>query len=231
MKSKTVYGTFTSMAAVVALAAIWPSAAAMAQGAGIEDKLKQTSEGTGRFRGGVYGSLGWGFGSKIEIPGTGGTRPSGLRVEGGVYGLFNPIRDFADIEAGLSISALTPSSSKSGSGATEYKTGFIAGNLYAGPVFRLGNSGSALAVGVHLLFGNKVLKDSGDTFVKAFPASMKSSPGAYLEYQYKGDGSKAIYFSRLSASKYDASFKGAPVAVNTQGKGNTLVTFDFGIKY
>lgn len=218
----------------LALLSLLGSGAVVAQTAAtpsIEDKIQRSSEGVGRFRGGFYGSFGWGFGSRIDFPGGGGTRPSGLHLEGGAYGLFNPIRDFFDIEAGLGLTALTPSSSDSGSGGTAYKTGYVAGLLYAGPVIRLGQSGSAVSLGVQALLGNKVLKDSNDAFVRLYPATMKSKPGFYAEYQYQGSQGKAIYFTRLTGSKYDVEFEGAPAAINEQGKGNTLTTLQFGIKY
>lgn len=227
---------FARQTLLLGLAALLPllasgGAAAQSTTPSIEDKIQQSSSGVGRFRGGFYGSVGWGFGSRIDIPGGGGTRPSGLHLEGGVYGLFNPIRDFFDIEAGLGLSGMTPSSSESNGGGTSYKTGYVAGLIYAGPVFRLGQSGSALSLGVQALLGNKVLKDSNDAFVRQYPATMKSKPGFFAEYQYQGGKDKAIYFSRLTGSKYDVEFEGAPASVNDQGKGNTLITVQFGIKY
>ncbi|MBK6853643.1 MAG: hypothetical protein IPG93_19215 [Burkholderiales bacterium] len=196
----------------------------------IEEKIQDTGQGVGRFRGGVYGSLGWGHGTRISTPNGGSTGPSGLHVEAGVYGLFNPIRDFADIETGLSLTGMTSSSTQSNNGAVSNKTGYIAGQIYAGPVFRLGQSGSALAVGMQALVGTKIVKNGEDTFVKQYPPKMKPKPGLYVEYQYQRGLDNAIYFSRLTVTKYEVTFQGAPASVNDQGKGNTLLTLQFGIK-
>lgn len=224
--------TTLAMAGLLA-AALTAPLDSRAQTASIEDQLSKSGQGVGRFRGGLYGSLGWGVGSKVKFPVGGGTRPSGFHIEGGAYGLFNPVRDLADIEGGIGVSFLTPSSQTTGSGQVDYKTGFVAATVYAGPVFRLGRSGSSLALGAQLLLGNKVLKDSNDAFIAAYPAKMKSSLGIYGEYQYKGteDGSKAIYFTRVAASRYDVTFQGAPTSINDQGQGDILMTVSVGIKY
>jgi hypothetical protein len=225
----------------LALASALCTSAAMAQttpappvpaSSSVEDQLRRSSEGVGRFRGGFYGALGWGFGSKIKDATTGGTRPSGPVVDLGLYGLFNPIRDFADIEVGGGLRAMVPTSVSTNGGRTEYKSGFVAGSVYAGPVFRLGKDGSsALALGAQLELGAKVLKDSADPFMGRYDAKLKPSLGGYLEYQYKGEKAKAIYYTRLSLSKYDVSFSNAPAAVASQGKGGTLVAVVAGIKY
>lgn len=202
-----------------------------AQFASIEDQLKSSGEGVGRFRGGVYGALGWGFGSKAQGPGGVSTRPSGLHFELGLYGLFNPIRDFADVETGIAVTGITPSSSSSQSGAAAYKSGYIAGLAYAGPVFRLGKGGNSLALGAQYQFGSKVLKESGDALLASYPATMKPSLGVYGEYQYQGGTGKAIYYTRIAANKYDITFKGAPAALNESGKGGTMLTLGLGVKY
>jgi hypothetical protein len=201
------------------------------QSTSVEEALRRSGEGVGRFRGGLYGSVGGGMGSKINVPNNSSTRPAGFYFEGGGYGLFNPIRDFADIEAGFGISYLTPTSTGSNGGAVEYKTGFVAGTAYLGPLFRIGKSGSAFGFGAQVLLGNKVLKDSNDVFANTFPGKMKSALGVYGEYQYKTDASKAIYYTRMAVNRYDVTFQGAPASVNDQGKGNTMVNLQIGIKY
>jgi hypothetical protein len=111
----------------------------------IEDQIKDSASGIGRFRGGYYGNLGWTQSSTSvtdSIAGT--TRLGGFLVEGGGYGLFNPIRDFADIEAGVGLKMVIPSSSTSDSGVTKYNYGYTALTAYAGPVFHVGDAGLLL---------------------------------------------------------------------------------------
>jgi hypothetical protein len=198
----------------------------------IEDQLKSSSAGVGRFRWGYYGGAGWGVGSKISDAATGGTRPSGLALDGGVYGLFNPIRDFADIEAGVGIRGLLPTSQSSDGGSTTYKSGYIGATVYGGPVFRFGQGGaSAIAIGAQLDVSAKILSTSEDPFYQRYKGKMSPAVGAYVEYQYKSDSSKSIYYTRLNVARYDAKFSGASAAINDQGKGNTMATVTFGVKY
>jgi hypothetical protein len=210
-----------------------PAAQAQPAPASVEDQIKASAEGVGRFRGGFYGAFGWGLGSKIDDAATGGTRPSGLALDGGMYALFNPIRDFADIEAGIGVRGLLPTSQSTSNGSVSYKSGYIALTLYAGPVFRFGDGGrTAIALGAQFDAAAKVLKEDADPFYGLYSGKLKPAVGVYGEYQYKGsDGTKAIYYTRLNAYRYDVSFSGAPARINEQGKGNLLANLVFGIKY
>ncbi len=66
----------------------------------IEAELKEKSAGSflSRFRGGYF--LGIGYQGSINSERD--TKIQGLLLELGVYGLFNPIQNFFDIEVGLS---------------------------------------------------------------------------------------------------------------------------------
>lgn len=98
-------------------------------------------------------------------------------------------------------------------------------------MFRLGQgSASAIALGAQLDLNAKVLHNTADPFFARYKLKMKPALGVYGEYQYKGDGSKAIYFSRLSAARYSLDFTGAPASIASQDSG-TMVELTFGIKY
>lgn len=197
----------------------------------IEDQLKAESKGVGRFRGGYYGGIGMARGNeKITYANTGGTKLSGIVFEGGVYGLFNPIRDWVDVEAGIGLKMALPGKTSSSTGSDKYSHGYNAASVYAGPVFR--SSNSAVGMGVFLNTDSTVTTDSNDAFSNKYKSKMINSPGYYLEYQYGKPGSKAIYFFRLNYNKYDLKFaSSAPKEISIQGKNQSAIALTGGMKF
>jgi hypothetical protein len=226
--------SITVVGAVILTPLLFASAPACASDdSSFEAQLSTEGSGVGRFRGGWYGAIGAARGStRVEDATTGGARQGGFIFEGGAYGIFNPIRDYFDIEAGLGLKYVTPTSSDSNSGsATNYYYGYTAATVYAGPVFRSGNSGSAIALGVSLDLGCHIIGNSEDPFLQQYNMSMSNVAGGYLEYQYNNPGTKQIYFTRLTYSKYDLEFSSnTPAAIADQGAGQRAIQLTVGVK-
>ena len=163
------------------------------------DELKGAATGSvsSRFRVGYFGGLGY----QGRIGGDGDTRIQGLLLEGGLYGLFNPIKNFLDFEVGLSGKYnMGMSTSSSNSNEKKYYAGLKQATVYGGTVFRFGETNKALAVGVSkALTISEVQSDElkADGYEKH---DLENGIGAYIEYQ---SGTDSIFFTRLEVEKID----------------------------
>jgi hypothetical protein len=111
------------------------------------DALKEASSGTvsSRFRVGYFGGIGY----QARMSGDGDTQIQGLLIEGGVYGLFNPVQNFLDFEVGLSGKYNGGMSTSSNSSSSKkYYAGLKQITIYGGTVFRFGETKKALALGL-----------------------------------------------------------------------------------
>jgi len=185
----------------------------------LEDELKSASSGTisSRFRVGY--SLGGGYQGRIG--GDGDTKIQGFLLEGGIYTLFNPIRNFLDMEIGLSGKYNTGMSTSNDSGGETYYAGLAQVTLYGGTIFRFGETKKALAVGVSkALYIDEVqtddLKDAGIE-----KHDLENGIGAYMEYQ---SGDKEIFFARVEIEKID-------VVSETETSKDTIGSILFGMKF
>ncbi len=166
-----------------------------------EDELKKSSSGTvsSRFRVGYFAGIGY----QGRIGGDGDTKIQGLLLEGGLYGLFNPVRNFFDIEIGINGKYNTGmNKTSSDSGKTTYYAGLKQITLYGGLVFRVGEEGKALSLGLSkAIYINEVqtdeLKDSG---IKKH--DLENGMGAYIEYQ-TDELSGNIFFVRAEVERID----------------------------
>lgn len=167
----------------------------------IIDALKAASSGTvsSRFRFGYFLGLGY----QGRVSGDGNTKIQGLLLEGGLYGLFNPIRNFTDIEIGISGKYNTgASTSSSSSNSTKYYAGLKQVTAYSGIVFRSGTKGKALALGISkALYIDEIQSDE----MKAQNIKkhdLKNGIGVYAEYQ-TDEITKQITFVRVEVEKID----------------------------
>lgn len=217
--------------ALIALAAVSTvTHAADSTPPSIEDQLKQEAKGVGRFRGGWYGSIGYVSSSKQSTATDGQVKLGGFPLEGGIYGLFNPIRDFADIEAGLGLKVILPTESSGNGSGTTYSYGYSALSAYAGPVFRLGGE-SSIAVGGFIDKPFSILKSSTDPFFKTHSGKPKSALGGYVEYQYSKGQDRTIYFTRFTAGHANAEFTNVSSAFNDSTSSTRFVGISIGAKY
>jgi len=192
----------------------------LSAGSSMADELKGVSVGTvsSRFRGGY--SLGIGY--QGTMGGDGDTKIQGLVLEGGVYGLFNPIQNFLDIEVGIS-GKYNPgmSSSSNNSAKKTYYAGLKQVTMYSGTVFRFGKTKKAIAVGVSkALYIDEVqtddLKDAG---IKKH--DLENGIGAYIEYQ---SGDSDIFFVRAEVEQID-------VVSAIETSKDTIGSILFGMKF
>jgi len=188
----------------------------------IQDELKNTSAGTveSRFKVGYSAGIGY----QGRIGGEGDTKISGLLLEGGIYGLFNPIRNFFDIEIGINGKYNTGASmSSSNSGKTTYYAGLKQITVYSGAVFRFGEQGKALSVGLSkALYIDEVQSDElkKQGYRKH---DLENGIGAYVEYQ-TDEISGGIWFARLEVEKIDI--------IKSYGtQKDTVASILFGMKY
>jgi len=183
------------------------------------DELKGASAGTAktRFRGGYS----FGIGYQGRIGGEGDTKIQGLLIEGGVYGLFNPIQNFLDIEVGLSGKYNTGMSTSSNNSKTKYYAGLKQVTIYSGTVFRFGKTKKAIAVGVSkALYIDEVQSDE----LKASGMKkhdLENGIGAYIEYQ---SGNSDIFFARVEVEQID-------VVSTTETSKDTIGSILFGMKF
>ena len=184
------------------------------------DELKGASAGTvsSRFRGGYSFGLGYQGG----IGGDGDTKIQGLLFEGSLYGLFNPIKNFFDIEVGINGKYNTGmSTSSNNSSEKKYYAGLKQVTMYGGTVFRFGDTKKALAVGVSkALYIDEVQSDElkADGYKKH---NLENGVGAYIEYQ---SGAESIFFVRVEAERID-------VVSETETNEDTVGSILFGMKF
>ena len=187
-----------------------------------EAELKKSSSGTvsSRFRIGYFGGIGY----QGRIGGDGDTKIQGLLLEGGLYGLFNPVRNFFDIEVGINGKYNTGmNKTSSDSGKTTYYAGLKQITLYGGLVFRFGKEGKALSLGVSkALYIDEVqtdeLKNSGIE-----KHDLENGIGAYVEYQ-TDELTGGIFFVRVEVEQIDIV---SPYETVQDNIGSVLV----GMKY
>jgi len=186
----------------------------------ITNELKDAAAGNvaSKFRVGYY----LGVGYQGRIGGDGDTKIQGFLLEGGVYGLFNPIKNFLDMEVGIS-GKYNPgmSTSSSNSNQTTYYAGLSQVTVYGGTVFRFGETKKAIAVGLSkALYIDEVqtdeLKQAG---IKKH--EFDNGIGAYIEYQ---SGNTSIFFTRVEIEKIDVV---GEVETNEETVGSLL----FGMKF
>jgi hypothetical protein len=186
------------------------------------DELKAASSGSvsSRFRGGYYAGIGY----QGRIGGDGDTRIQGLLLEGGVYGMFNPIRNFLDFEVGISGKYNTGAkTTNNNSGKSSYYSGLKQITAYGGTIFRFGEQGKALSIGVSKAFyidevQTKDLKNLG--YKKN---NLENGLGVYAEYQ-TDEISGGVYFVRLEIEKIDI------VSLRNTNK-DTVASLLFGMKF
>jgi len=190
----------------------------------LTDELKNASSGSisSRFRFGYYGGIGY----QGRLSGDGDTRIQGLLLEGGVYALFNPVRNYFDLEIGISGKYNTGAevSSSNNIGADiKYYAGLKQVTVYSGAVFRFGESKRALSVGISkALYIDEVLSDDmKDDNIKKH--DLDNGIGAYLEYQTDlFDGT--ISFIRLEVERVD-------IKNDIQDTTDTVGSILFGVKF
>jgi len=182
----------------------------------LENELKNASAGlvSSRFRLGYF--LGGGYQGTMGSEKN--TEIQGILVEGGVYTLFNPIRNFFDIEVGLSGKYNFGSSN---SDNNKYYAGLKQITLYGGTVFRFGETKKAVAVGVSkALYIDEVqtddLKKAG---IKKH--DLKNGIGTYIEYQ---SGDKKIFFVRAELERIDVVY---PDGTDEDTIGSILIGMKF----
>jgi len=194
----------------------------LSAGSSFEDELKNSSKGTVSSRFKLGYSLGFGYQGRIG--GDGDTKIQGFLLEGGLYGLFNPVRNMFDIEVGISGKYNTGMSSTSNnSGKTTYYAGLQQVTLYGGTVFRFGDQGKALSVGVSkALYIDEVQSDElkADGYKKH---DLENGIGAYIEYQ-TDELTGSIFFVRAELEKID-------VVATSKTQKDTVGSILFGMKF
>ncbi|MGX2975311.1 hypothetical protein ACWIUH_09795 [Ursidibacter arcticus] len=198
--------------------------------------LKKATSGFGRFRFGVSAGAGYYKSASVKnYPNV-----SSFAGELGLYTLFNPIRDWADVELGvrgLYAFAHDKKSNNSKTGKTEEKSysGLSSGSIYAGVVFRFPNSSSAFATGVYQDFFAKSTFSDKQKLDTEFTKSLKYKPGqgVYAEYQWIGfsknsSGVAAIPFFRATYGTYKSEYK---TALSTQTNREKLFGVMLGVKF
>lgn len=198
----------------------------------IDSALKSEATGVGRFRSGWVGSIGTALGDSKGTIAKGKVRMGGMAISGGVYGLFNPIRDFSDIEAGVGMAALIPmSSTSSGSNTTSYSYGAVSATAYVGPVFRMPSGTSSFGVGALIDQPFKTLTQSEDRLLNNADVKLNTSIGLYGEYQYSKGTGKEIYYVRGQYAKSGIKSSNLGAAFNDATKIAAVIGIAAGVKY
>jgi hypothetical protein len=189
----------------------------------LTDELKETSSGSvsNRFRGGFF--VGGGYQGRIG--GDGDTAIQGLTGEAGLYGLFNPIQNFVDIEVGVSGKYnIGFEDTKEDKTVRKYYSGLKQVTLYGGPVFRFGETKKAVALGLSkALYIDEVLSDKQkEDGVKKH--DFQNGLGAYIEYQSDFLDTNNIFFARAEVEQID-------IVSATKTDKDTFGSIIFGVKY
>jgi len=196
----------------------------------LKEQLEDASAGSiaSRFIGGFY----WGAG----FQGTVGSEVTtsidnseystnflGFLVEGGVYGLFNPIRNFADIEVGLNAKYNTGLNSDSGK--KKFHPALFQSTIYSGFVFRFDKGKKALSIGVSKALYMREYVDDEMKTVGLKEHDIENGLGLYVEYQRPDlKVGKGIAFTRFEVEKFD-------VITNNEKDSETIASFLVGFKY
>lgn len=200
----------------------------------LNKELDKATSGFGRFRFG--GAFGLGYYSSSANKGT--PRLSGFAGEFSMSTMFNPIRDWADVELGVRALYVHPSDSKSKDKETNREiersySGLISGGVYAGMVFRYPEASSAIAMGVYKDLATKSRFSSKQRSETDFKENLKYKPGqgVYLEYQYiKKDslGNVIMPFARINYGTLKSEYR---TETGTQANNEKLFGIVFGIRY
>lgn len=197
----------------------------LSAGSALEDELKESSAGTvsSRFRFGYSAGIGY----QGRIGGDGDTKIQGLLLEGGLYGLINPARNLFDIEVGINgkynTGMSSSSSSSSNSGKKTYYAGLKQVAIYGGTVFRFGEKGKAISLGVSkALYIDEVQSEElkADGYKKH---DLENGIGAYIEYQ-TDETSGGIFFVRAEVQKMD-------IVSEIETQEETIGSILFGMKF
>lgn len=181
-----------------------PSMANASTGASMEDALKDTSAGsfTSRFRGGYLAGVGF----QSSAGGDGVTNIGGFLVELGVYGLFNPIKNFVDIEIGLTgkLNTGMSSTSRGTTGATEktYYSGLTQVTIYGGPVFRFDDGKKGIGIGISKALHIEERQSNDMEKANIQKNNLENGLGVYIEYQ-TNELLGNITFIKLTAETVD----------------------------
>jgi hypothetical protein len=189
----------------------------------IKNELKETASGSvsNRFRGGFF--VGAGYGGRIG--GDGYTAIQGITGEAGLYGLFNPIQNFVDIEVGVSGKYNFGTEDKKDDGSIrKYYSGLKQVTVYGGPVFRFAETKKAVGIGLSkALYMDEVLSDEQKKDgVKKH--DLENGIGAYIEYQADILKNNNIFFARAEVEQID-------IVSATKTDKDTVGSIIIGYKY
>lgn len=197
--------------------------------------LDKATSGFGRFRFGF--SLGGGYYKSVSVENY--PNISSFAGELGAYTLFNPIRDWADMEVGIRGLYVFPNDSESKDSKTgkvkqKFYSGLSSGSIYAGLVFRFPDASSAIAAGVYQDFAAKAQfseKHQAGTNLKN-ELKYKPGQGIYAEYQWigaqNGNSLPVIPFARFTYGTYKSEYK---TETKNQTNREKLFGLVFGVKY
>jgi len=195
----------------------------------LKEQLEDASSGSvsSRFIGGFY----WGIGFQGTIGSETTTSIDnseystnflGFLFEGGIYGLYNPIRNFADIEVGLNARYNTGLNSKD---KESFYPALFQSTIYSGLVFRFNKGMKALSIGVSKALYMKEYIDKEMKKVGLQEHGIENGLGIYVEYQHPdvkvGEG---IAFTRFEVEQLD-------VITNNEKESEMVASLLIGFKY
>jgi hypothetical protein len=188
----------------------------------LEEALKEASSSifTSRFR--------WGYSFGIGYQGARDSEAKapiqGILFEGGLYTLFNPIRNYFDIELGINGKYSTGLEDRhyDREEDKEYHAGLKQATIYSGIVFRYdeGRHGISFGISKSLYAKEYETDDMKENNIET--KDLENGLGAYIEYQYMSKG-RNIGFTRLEIEEFDIKSNG----VNEKEK---IISFLIGMK-
>jgi len=192
----------------------------------LDDILKDASSGSvsSRFIGGYY--LAGGYNGAVHSDKDSKVKVEGFIIEGGVYSLFNPIRNFFDVEVGLNgkYTFGTEDDKQQNTSKKTYHPELLQATIYSGLVFRFSEGKSALSVGVSKALYLKEVQTDEMKKAKVEENDIENGLGAYIEYQYMGEKKGTIAFSRIEVEKFD-------IKSNIKDESETVASLLFGLKF
>ncbi|EQA09888.1 hypothetical protein Q7370_10680 [Glaesserella parasuis] len=202
----------------------------------LNEDLDQATSGLGHFRFGF--SAGGGYYKSVSVDNY--PNMSGFSGELGVYTLFNPIRDWADVELGVRTLYVFPHDSKSKNSETgtvkqKSYSGLNSGSIYDGLVFRFLGASSAIAAGVYQDFVAKSQFSEKHKQGTDFKNKLKYKPGqgVYAEYQWigsqNGDNLPLIPFARFTYGTFKSEYQQSATEVQTNRE--KLFGLALGVKF
>lgn len=193
---------------------------------GLDDLLKDASSGSvsSRFRGGYY--FAGGYQHTVDAEEDSRVKISSFIVEGGVYGLFNPIRNFFDVEVGLNgkYNIGSKNDDEPHSAEKVYNPGLLQATAYSGLVFRFSGGKSALSLGVSKALYLKEIQTKEMEDANVEENDIENGLGAYIEYQYMGEKTGTIGFTRIEVERFD-------IKSNLKDESETVGSLLFGLKF